>query len=49
MIEAGVAKEVLGLINIPFQIIQIAAPILIGNLIVVKKPLTLFFKSYPIR
>ena len=49
MIEAGVPKEILGLMVIPFQLIQIIAPILLGNLVNIRKPLTFFFKSYPIR
>ena len=49
LIESGVPKEILGLMTVPFQLIQIIVPILIGNIIVFKKPLNLFFKSYPFR
>ena len=49
MIEAGVPKEKLGLMNAPFQIVQILTPILIGNIAKTNKPLDLFIKIYPIR
>lgn len=49
MIEKGVPKEKLGLMNAPFQIIQILTPIFFGNLANVSKPLELFLKIYPIR
>lgn len=49
LIEAGVPKETLGLINGGFQIIQILTPILIGRFLNLGKPLYLFFRSYPIR
>lgn len=49
LIEAGVPKETLGLINGGFQIIQILTPILIGRCLNLGKPLYLFFRSYPIR
>lgn len=46
MIEAGVPKEKLSLMNTPFQIIQIITPIFFGN---VSRPLDLFLKVYPLR
>lgn len=49
MIEAGVPKEKLGLMNAPFQIIQILTPIFFGKFINVNKPLSLFLKIYPMR
>ena len=49
MIEAGVPKEKLGLMNAPFQIVQILTPILIGNIANTNRPLDLFVKIYPVR
>lgn len=49
MIEAGVPKEKLGLMNAPFQIVQILTPILISNIANSNRPLDLFIKIYPIR
>lgn len=49
MIEAGVPKDKLGMLNAPFQIVQILTPIFFGNLVVVSKPLDLFLKIYPVR
>lgn len=49
MIESGVPKEKLGLMNAPFQIVQILTPILIGNIANSNRPLDLFVKIYPIR
>lgn len=49
LIEMGIKKETIGMINIPIQILQIIAPILIGKFFTLKKPLNLFFKLYPIR
>lgn len=46
MIEAGVPKEKLSIMNTPFQIIQILTPIFFGN---ASKPLELFLKVYPLR
>lgn len=47
MIEAGVPKEKLGLMNAPFQIVQILAPMFMGSLS--NKPLNWFLKIYPMR
>ena len=49
LIEAGVPKEKLGLINAPFQIVQILCPFVLSKLVDVNKPLDLFLKIYPIR
>lgn len=49
LIEAGVPKETLGLINGGFQIIMILTPLLVGRFLNLGKPLFLFFKTYPIR
>ena len=49
MIEAGVPKEKLGLMNAPFQIVQILTPIFIGNVANVNRPLDLFMRIYPLR
>ena len=49
LIESGVTKESLGLMTVPFQLVQIIVPILIGNFFLIKKPLSLFFKNYPVR
>jgi hypothetical protein len=49
MIEAGVPKEKLGLMNAPFQIVQILTPILIGNIANTNRPLDLFVTIYPVR
>jgi len=49
LIEAGVPKEKLGLVNAPFQIIQIFTPVVLSKLVDVNKPLDLFLKIYPIR
>jgi hypothetical protein len=49
MIEAGVPKEKLGLINGGFQIVQILTPLLIGRFLNLGKPLDIFLQTYPIR
>lgn len=49
MIEAGVPKETLGLLNGFFQFIQILTPILASNFYDLSKPLEAFLKIYPIR
>ncbi|CAF1057748.1 unnamed protein product [Brachionus calyciflorus] len=49
MIEVGVPKETLGLINGYFQFIQILTPIFAGKLYDLSKPLEAFYKIYSIR
>lgn len=49
MIELGLPKEIIGIMNVPFQIIQIATPIFIGKFLNLKKPLGLYFNAYPMR
>ena len=49
LIEAGVPKEKLAMINAPFQIVQILCPFVLSKLVDVNKPLDLFLKIYPIR
>lgn len=49
LIEAGVSKEKLGLMNAPFHVIQILTPVLIGKIIDMNKPFDLFIKVYPWR
>jgi PAT family acetyl-CoA transporter-like MFS transporter 1 len=50
LIEAGVPKEKLGLINAPFQLVQIFTPVFLSKLVDLRyKPLDLFLKIYPIR
>lgn len=49
LIEQGVPKATLGLLNIPFQFIQILAPILLVNILNIKNPLRVFFRLYPLR
>lgn len=44
MIEAGVPKETLGLINGYFQFVQILTPIFIGRYLDLNKPMELFLK-----
>ncbi|RNA05481.1 acetyl-coenzyme A transporter 1 [Brachionus plicatilis] len=49
MIEAGVPKETLGLLNGFFQFIQILTPILASKFFDLDRPLEAFLKIYPIR
>lgn len=49
MIEAGVPKETLGLLNSFFQFIQILTPIFASHIFDLKKPLEAFLKIYPTR
>jgi hypothetical protein len=49
LIEAGVSKEKLGLMNAPFHIIQILTPVIVGKVIDMNRPLDMFIKVYPVR
>jgi PAT family acetyl-CoA transporter-like MFS transporter 1 len=49
LIEAGVPKESLGLLNAQFQLVQLMTPILIGKCLDLNKPLDFFLKIYPVR
>jgi PAT family acetyl-CoA transporter-like MFS transporter 1 len=49
LIEVGVPKESLGILNAQFQIVQLITPIVLGKFLDLNKPLDFFFKIYPIR
>jgi len=49
MIELGVHKDKVGLMNVPLQFVQILTPLLIFKKIDLNRPFDLFLKIYPIR
>jgi hypothetical protein len=49
IIESGISKETLSIMNVPFQVIQVVVGLSIGNFICNEQPLELFLKVYPIK